>query len=137
WGNWQSVTHQVELQQGWNTVTLTKLTWYTELDALDVFPAEAPPVDPQVTVTAQPRCLGGTPYLAVRATNDGDETVAVALTTPHGERAFAQVDPGKSAYQSFKVRGGALEAGEALVAVTDVAGTTTEVTAAYDALTCA
>ncbi|MFJ1511519.1 family 43 glycosylhydrolase [Cellulosimicrobium funkei] len=137
WGNWQSVTHQVQLQQGWNTVTLTKLTWYTELDALDVFPAEAPPVDPQVTVTAQPRCLGGTPYLAVRATNDGDETVALAVTTPHGERAFAQVDPGKSAYQSFKVRGGALEAGEALVAVTDVAGTTTEVTAAYDALTCA
>ncbi|ARU51093.1 hypothetical protein CBR64_05900 [Cellulosimicrobium cellulans] len=136
WGNWQSVTHQVELQQGWNTVALTKLTWYTELDALDVFPAEAPPVDPQVTVTAQPRCLGGTPYLAVRATNDGDETVGIALRTAHGERSFAQVDPGKNAYQSFKASG-ALDAGEALVVVTDVSGTTTEVTAAYDALTCA
>lgn len=136
WGNWQSVTHQVELQQGWNTVALTKLTWYTELDALDVFPAEVPPVDPQVTVTAQPRCLGGTPYLAVRATNGGDETVAIALRTAFGERSFAQVDPGKNAYQSFKARG-ALAAGEALVVVTDVSGTTTEVTAAYDALTCA
>ncbi|MDF2808522.1 MAG: hypothetical protein K0S43_3468, partial [Cellulosimicrobium sp.] len=136
WGNWQSVTHQVELQQGWNTVTLTKLTWYTELDALDVFPAEVPPVDPQVTVTAQPRCLGGTPYLAVRATNDGDETVAIALRTAFGERSFAEVDPGKNAYQSFKARG-ALAAGEAVVVVTDVSGTTTEVTSAYDALTCA
>ncbi|GED09360.1 family 43 glycosylhydrolase [Cellulosimicrobium cellulans] len=136
WGNWQSVTHQVDLQQGWNTVALTKLTWYTELDALDVFPAEVPPVDPQVTVTAQPRCLGGTPYLAVRATNGGDETVAIALRTEHGERSFAQVDPGKNAYQSFKARGD-LDAGEALVVVTDVSGTTTEVTAAYDALTCA
>ncbi|MFB8229920.1 family 43 glycosylhydrolase [Cellulosimicrobium sp. NPDC055967] len=136
WGNWQSVTHEVELQQGWNTVALTKLTWYTELDALDVFPAEAPPVDPQVTVTAQPRCLAGTPYLAVRATNDGDDTVAIALRTDHGERSFAQVDPGKNAYQSFKARG-ALDAGEALVVVTDVSGTTSEVTAGYDALTCA
>ncbi|MFI2703152.1 family 43 glycosylhydrolase [Cellulosimicrobium composti] len=137
WGNWQSVTHQVELEQGWNTVALTKLTWYTELDALDVFRTEVPPTDPQVTVTAQPRCLGGTPYLAVRATNDGDETVAVALRTVHGERSYAQVAPGANAYQSFKVRGGALEAGAALVAVTDVAGTTTEISAAYDALTCA
>ena len=137
WGNWQSVTHQVELEQGWNTVALTKLTWYTELDALDVFRTEVPPTDPQVTVTAQPRCLGGTPYLAVRAANDGDETVAVALRTVHGERSYAQVAPGANAYQSFKVRGGALEAGEALVAVTDVAGTTTEISAAYDALTCA
>ncbi|MGW6225570.1 family 43 glycosylhydrolase [Cellulosimicrobium cellulans] len=136
WGNWQSVTHEVELQQGWNTVALTKLTWYTELDALDVFPSEVPPVDPHVTVTAQPRCLSGTPYLAVRATNDGDETVAIALRTEHGERSFAQVDPGKNAYQSFKARG-ALDAGEALVVVTDVSGATTEVTAAYDALTCA
>ncbi|NDO88933.1 family 43 glycosylhydrolase [Cellulosimicrobium composti] len=137
WGNWQSVTHQVELEQGWNTVALTKLTWYTELDALDVFRTEVPPTDPQVTVTAQPRCLGGTPYLAVRATNGGDETVAVALRTVHGERSYAQVAPGANAYQSFKVRGGALEAGEALVAVTDVAGTTTEISTAYDALTCA
>ncbi|WP_064315628.1 family 43 glycosylhydrolase [Cellulosimicrobium sp. I38E] len=136
WGNWQSVTHEVELQQGWNTVALTKLTWYTELDALDVFPAEVPPVDPHVTVTAQPRCLSGTPYLALRATNDGDETVAIALRTAFGERSFAQVDPGKNAYQSFKARG-ALDAGEALVVVTDVSGATTEVTAAYDALTCA
>src|SRR5690606_12780789 len=67
----------------------------------------------------------------------GDETVAVALRTVHGERSYAQVAPGANAYQSFKVRGGALEAGEALVAVTDVAGTTTEISAAYDALTCA
>ena len=82
------------------------------------------------------RCLGGTPYLAVRATNDGDATVSIALRTEHGERSFAQVDPGKNVYQSFKAHGGVLDAGEALVVVTDVAGTTTEVSAAHSALTC-
>jgi arabinan endo-1,5-alpha-L-arabinosidase len=37
WGNWQMVEHQVKLQKGWNTVTLTRGTFYTELDAVDVY----------------------------------------------------------------------------------------------------
>lgn len=37
WGNWQFVDYQVKLAAGWNTVTLTKKTFYTELDAIDVF----------------------------------------------------------------------------------------------------
>jgi arabinan endo-1,5-alpha-L-arabinosidase len=37
WGNWTTVEHQVKLQKGWNTVTLTRGTFYTELDAVDVY----------------------------------------------------------------------------------------------------
>ncbi|MBD5785075.1 family 43 glycosylhydrolase [Cellulosimicrobium terreum] len=136
WGNWQSVTIDVDLQQGDNTVTLTKKTWYTELDALDVYPSADVPAEPDVTVEAQGRCLAGTPYLAVRARNVGDDTLALTLSTDHGEKAFTQVAPGANAYQSFKVRG-PLVAGEATVVVTDAGGTASEVTAAYDALSCA
>ncbi len=135
WGNWQSVAHEVQLQEGTNTVTLTRQTWYTELDALDVYPSEQAPAEPEVTVQAQTRCLGGTPYVAVRATNDGDATVGIMLSTPHGEKALTAVDPGRNAYQSFKVRG-PLEAGEATVTVTTADGATSEITAAYAAASC-
>ena len=36
WGNYTVVTHPVTLVQGWNEVTLTKATFYAELDAVDV-----------------------------------------------------------------------------------------------------
>ncbi|MCU1676912.1 MAG: hypothetical protein JWM93_1670 [Frankiales bacterium] len=37
WGNWQTVDYQVNLKKGWNTVTFTRLTFYSEIDAVDVF----------------------------------------------------------------------------------------------------
>lgn len=37
WGNWQRLDYQVQLDSGWNTITLTKETFYTELDAIDVY----------------------------------------------------------------------------------------------------
>ncbi|WP_407320669.1 family 43 glycosylhydrolase [Isoptericola halotolerans] len=36
WGNWNVVEHQVVLEPGWNTVTLTRLSWFAEIDAIDV-----------------------------------------------------------------------------------------------------
>ena len=36
WGNWTTVEHEVRLSRGWNTVTLTRATFYAELDAIDV-----------------------------------------------------------------------------------------------------
>jgi arabinan endo-1,5-alpha-L-arabinosidase len=135
WGNWQSVEHDVELAAGTNTVTFTRGTWYTELDALDVYPRQAPPAEIDVAVTAQPRCLGGAPYLAVRALNEGDDALAVTVSTAYGDRAFGQVEPGASGYQSFKARGG-LAAGEVTVTATTTDGTSRTVTAAYDALSC-
>ena len=135
WGNWQSVEHDVELQAGWNTVTLTRLTWYTELDALDVYPRQDPPTEVDVVVTAQSRCLGTTPSVAVRATNEGDEAVSVTLSTPYGDKSFAQVEPGRNAYQSFVVRG-TLGAGEATVTATASDGTSRTITAPYAARSC-
>jgi len=135
WGNWQSVEHDVDLQAGWNTVTLTRLTWYTELDALDVYPRQDPPTEVDVVVTAQSRCLGTTPSVAVRATNEGDEAVSVTLSTPYGDKSFAQVEPGRNAYQSFVVRG-PLGAGEATVTATASDGTSRTLTAPYAARSC-
>ncbi|WP_454042587.1 family 43 glycosylhydrolase [Cellulosimicrobium sp. Marseille-Q8652] len=135
WGNWQSVEHDVELQAGLNTVTFTRGSWYTELDALDVYPREEPPTEIDVAVTAQTRCLGNAAFVAVRATNDGDEALALTLSTPFGEKSFAQVEPGKNAYQSFKVRGTAA-AGEATVTATAPDGMTQTFTAAFDAPSC-
>ena len=96
-----------------------------------------------VVVEAVPRCLAGKAYVAVRATNGEDVPVAVTLSTPFGEKAFAEVAPGKSAYQSFAVRASSVEAGEAHVtAVATLEGAdgpqevTATVDATYDALDC-
>ncbi|MBD8079945.1 family 43 glycosylhydrolase [Cellulosimicrobium arenosum] len=136
WGNWQSVTHDVQLDQGWNTVTLTRSTWYTELDALDVYPAEQAPTEPVVTVVAQPRCLGTSAYVAVRAQNVGDDPVAVTLSTPFGERAFAEIAPGANAYQSFAVRATTVDAGAVSVTATSGDGTVSTVDADFASLQC-
>ena len=37
WGNWSTRDHQVRLQKGSNTVTLTKATFYAEIDAIDIY----------------------------------------------------------------------------------------------------
>ena len=36
WGNWHTLQHSVQLKKGWNTVTLTRNTFYAEIDAIDV-----------------------------------------------------------------------------------------------------
>ena len=36
WGNWTTVEHEVRLSRGWNTVTLTRATFFAEVDAVDV-----------------------------------------------------------------------------------------------------
>jgi len=56
------------------------------------------------TAVVTPRCLAGTPYLAVRVTNDDDVPLDVEIGTAHGSRTFEGVAPGASAYQSFAVR---------------------------------
>ena len=37
WGNWSTTPYNVYLRRGWNTVTLTKATYYAELDAIDLY----------------------------------------------------------------------------------------------------
>lgn len=36
WGNWNVIEHDVTLAAGWTTVTLTRVAWYAEIDAVDV-----------------------------------------------------------------------------------------------------
>src|SRR5690606_23446111 len=98
---------------------------------------EEPALD--VTVTADTRCLAGKAYVAVRATNGEDVPVDVTLATPFGTKEVAGVAPAANAYQSFAVRAPSAEAGEATVTATatvDGEQIGTEVTAAYDAVTC-
>ncbi|MGN6238619.1 MAG: hypothetical protein ACTHNI_02655, partial [Cellulosimicrobium cellulans] len=97
---------------------------------------------PQVDVTAVPRCLAGTAYVAVRAAYVGTggagagDPVDVELVTPFGSRTVTGVAPGANAYQSFSARATSLAAGTATVRVTDAAGTVTEHAAPFPATTC-
>ncbi|MGI5522405.1 glycoside hydrolase family 43 protein [Micromonospora sp. CA-259024] len=92
-----------------------------------------------VTVTASTRCLSGKVYVAVQARNDHDGSVGVTLETAYGERSFAAVAPGASAYQSFNTRAVSVPAGSATVRVTGVIGgrdVTTVRTVEHPAGTC-
>ncbi|OLT53595.1 hypothetical protein [Cellulosimicrobium sp. CUA-896] len=75
-----------------------------------------------VTATAEPRCLAGKVYVAVRVTNEGDAPVDVAVSTPYGDRSFADVAPGKNAYHAFATRSASVDAGTVVVAVDGGAG---------------
>ncbi|MEV7809091.1 ThuA domain-containing protein, partial [Microbispora sp. NPDC088329] len=55
----------------------------------------------KLTVTAAPRCIGSSVYLAVTAVNDGNAPATIELNTPFGKKTVADVAPGKQAYQSF------------------------------------
>jgi hypothetical protein len=84
-----------------------------------------------VTVTAQPRCIGGNAYVAVQAHNGESSALGIALETPYGSRNFPSVAPGGNAYQSFPVRASSVPAGTATARVQD-----TTLTSSYSSLTC-
>ncbi|SDL22177.1 family 43 glycosylhydrolase [Nonomuraea jiangxiensis] len=79
--------------------------------------ADDPGVVP-VTVTAQARCLAGKAYVAVRARNDHEAPVTLALETAYGERSFPNIAPGANAYQSFATRAASVTAGSVTVRAT-------------------
>ncbi|GGM21395.1 alpha-L-arabinofuranosidase C-terminal domain-containing protein [Dactylosporangium sucinum] len=89
-----------------------------------------------LTVSAAPRCIGGTAYLAVTAVNHGTGAAAVGFTTAYGSKTFPAVPPGKQAYQSFNARAAALPAGRATVTGTRD-GQTVTYHADYAAISCA
>lgn len=91
--------------------------------------------DLAIDVTAQPRCLAGNPYLAVRATNLDEVPLDITLSTPYGEKTVVAVGPGKNAYQSFAVRGTS-EAGVASATVIAADGRTSTLEVHYEAPTC-
>ncbi|WP_265521137.1 hypothetical protein [Oerskovia flava] len=58
----------------------------------------------ETTTVVAERCVAGKPYLTVRVTNDDEVPLDVEIDTAYGTKAFAEVAPGKNAYQSFVVR---------------------------------
>ena len=93
--------------------------------------------EPEVAFSAEAdaRTMGSKIALAVRAVNDDTVPVDITLATPYGTKTFAQVQPGKSAYQSFNTRSTSIPAGEVTVTGTKtVEGqeVTTERTVAYE-----
>ncbi len=75
----------------------------------------------------------------MRATNGEVVPVSVTLATPYGEKAVADVAPGKNAYQSFATRATSAPAGTATMtgtAALDGEQVTATVAVAYDALDC-
>ena len=95
-----------------------------------------PAEGPVVAATAEPRCLAGRATLAVRAVNEEDGPLDVALATAFGDKAFTDVAPGTAAYQSFATRVAAIEAGTVTVTASDGGGRTSETSVQYPALTC-
>ncbi|WP_255365164.1 PQQ-dependent sugar dehydrogenase [Cellulosimicrobium sp. I38E] len=106
----------------------------TGFEYLTGLPAGEPA--PDVTVTAQARCLAGNAYVAVRVLNEDEVPLTVTLETPYGSKTFENVAPGKNAYQSFNARADEVAAGTATVSVTDAEGRTGTVTSEYDAVSC-
>jgi 5'-nucleotidase len=98
-----------------------------------------PPRDVELSdVSVQVRCLAGTAYVAVRATNAEDVPLDVRLITPFGEKKLTKVEPGRSAYQAFATRQASVEAGQATVAAYywDGVGHYERYELAYDARSC-
>ncbi len=93
----------------------------------------------EVEVQARTQCIGATAYVSVNARNAEDVPLSIELVTAYGSRTMPNVAPGKSAYQAFTTRARTAPAGTATVKVTGmVAGhpVTTQLTAAYGAITC-
>lgn len=91
---------------------------------------------PQVEVTVDARCLAGKAVVAVRVLNTDDATVDVDVTTPFGSRSFADVVPGRNAYQSFATRQAAAPADVVTVRAA-AGGATSTHEVAYEARACA
>lgn len=113
-------------------VTARPYRWVT-LSERAATPGPAPAA--RVDVEAQVRCVAGRAYVAVRAVNEGVAPVGLELATSAGTRSFADVAPGKQAYQQFATRATSAAAGTARVTVTSGA-TTQVVEEPYDGASC-
>ncbi|WP_277208794.1 family 43 glycosylhydrolase [Isoptericola croceus] len=95
-----------------------------------------PGTEVPVAVEVAPRCLLGSVQLAVRATNEGPETVDVELDTAFGTATVSDVAPGAHAYRGFTTRRGVIEAGTVTVTVSRGEGVLGSVVTEYDGIDC-
>ncbi|WP_265521974.1 ThuA domain-containing protein [Oerskovia flava] len=92
-----------------------------------------------VETEVRSQCLGTRAYVSVRVINTDDVPASITLSTPYGERTFAAVAPGKSAYQSFATRAAAIEAGTVTITASaerDGEELSSVIEAGYAAITC-
>ncbi|WP_265521705.1 LamG-like jellyroll fold domain-containing protein [Oerskovia flava] len=130
--NYDGVTYASDVWPG----VLLRSQYAPHLDKITITPTSAVAADElDVTIEAAARCLGGRAFLTVRATNDEDDPVDLTVTTPFGKKSFADVGPGKSAFQTFNSRATALEPGTATWDVTHGDESAT-LTAGYDGHEC-
>ncbi|WP_197517520.1 family 43 glycosylhydrolase [Microbacterium karelineae] len=84
-----------------------------------------------VSAEASTRCIAGSAYVVVAATNDGEGPADIEIATPYGARTLAGVDPGERGSVAISSRQPAIDGG-AVTVTADGA----PVEAAYDAVTC-
>ncbi|WP_265521594.1 purple acid phosphatase family protein [Oerskovia flava] len=90
-----------------------------------------------VDVSATGRCVAGTAYVAVRATNGEDVPLDVTLATPFGTREISALAPGKAAFQQFTTRAAAVDTGTVEVRATlPDGGATQALDVPFEAITC-
>lgn len=89
---------------------------------------------PQVTATADTRCVVGRVVETVRVTNEGASAVEAVVSSQHGTRTVT-VEPGRSTSVTFSTRLGQVPDGEVTVTATGAEGSAT-VTAPYTARSC-
>ncbi|WP_240658577.1 galactose-binding domain-containing protein [Microbacterium sp. CPCC 204701] len=94
------------------------------------------PPGPQITATAEPRCVAGKIQLIVKATNEDDEALTLGVTSSFGTKQIVDLAAGKSASHAFAVRAGTVAAGTVSVTATAAGGSTTTVEADYPAKSC-
>lgn len=94
----------------------------------------APRLDMTLTVTG--RCAAGKAQLVVTATNTGEETADVILSTAYGTKNIAAMEPGASRSAAFAVRAATYPAGEAHVELS-AGGSSAQKRVAYPAGGCA
>ncbi len=76
----------------------------------------APELD--VTLAATTRCVAGKVVLAVTSTNNEDVPVSLALTTPFGSKAIADLAPGRGVSHAFTTRQAGIDEGSVSATVT-------------------
>jgi beta-xylosidase len=108
-----------------------------ELARLGTLKAPVPSLD--VELTASTRCVAGKVVITVHATNAEEGPIAVAFTTPYGNKSFASVAAGTSKSHAFTTRlvsvpGGTVSA--EFSATIDGRSVSTESEASYAARTC-
>lgn len=127
-----SQPRSVTLTGGTTTLAVTAFAQdhETSADYTVTIVAEEEPSGPQVTVTADTRCVVGRVAEVVRVTNESTLPVEAVVTTPYGARTVT-VGAGRAASVTVSTRVAAVPAGEVTVGV---AGE--EVEASYAARTC-